>query len=220
MSITRHRFGIAAGAGFDSRAGAFQGLDAPRGRTSKGWKFAAALALSFAGIAAAETNAPAPTARRAALCIGVRDPAATGTADRGPADAVRLGEAFRAAGFDPTLVLAGADARRDAVLSALCRLRASTRTGDTVVVAYTGPVRADTDAAGDILFLSPADATDARDDLPLRGAIEALAARTDADLAVLVIGLPAIGSRAGDAAPWRMAGTLPVALRSHSLLFS
>ncbi|MBU4460932.1 MAG: tetratricopeptide repeat protein [Verrucomicrobia bacterium] len=220
MSIPHHASGCAPGESSGRRAGAFQGLDALHGRTSKGWKFAAALALSFAGIAAAETNAPAPTSRRAALCIGVRDPAAADAADRGPADAVRLGEAFRAAGFDPTVVLAGADARRDAVLSALCRLRASTRTGDTVVVAYTGPVRADTDAAGDVLFLGPADATDARDDLPLRGAIEALAARTGADLAVLVVGLPALGSRTGDAAPWRMAGTLPVALRSHSLLLS
>jgi tetratricopeptide (TPR) repeat protein len=220
MSIPRQASGFGSGRSSGLRAGAFQGLDTLRGRTSKGWTFAAALALSFAGIAAAETDLPPPTARRVALCIGVRDPAVPGTADRGPADAVRLGDAFRAAGFDPTVVLAGADARRDAVLSALCRLRASTRTGDTVVVAYTGPVRADTDAAGDILFLRPADAVDARDDLPLRGAIEALAARTGADLAVLVTGLPAIGSRAGDAAPWRMAGTVPVALRSHTLLLS
>lgn len=217
MSISRHRFGFAAGAGFYSWTGTFQGLDALRGRTSKAWTVAAALALAFAGVAAAETNAPPPTARRAALCIGVPHPAA---ADRGPADAVRLGEAFRAAGFDPTVVLAGADARRDAILSAVCRLRASARTGDTVVVAYTGPVRSEPEAAGDVLFLRPADAVDGHDDLPLRGGIEALAARTGADLAVLVAGLPSIGSRAGNADPWRMAGAIPVALRSHVLLLA
>lgn len=220
MSISRHRFGFAAGAGFDSWAGTFQGLDAPRGRTSKAWTFAAALALAFAGIAPAAPDAPPLPARRAALCIGVRDSTAADAADRGPADAVRLGEAFRAAGFDPVVVLGGDEARRGAILSALCRLRASTRTGDTIVVAYTGPVRADTEAAGDRLFLRPADGVHIRDDLELRGGIEALAARTGADLAVLVTGLPAVGSRTGGDAPWRMAGAVPVALRSHTLLLS
>jgi tetratricopeptide (TPR) repeat protein len=203
---------------FDVLPARFQSLEYAARRASRVWTLAAAFAFA-AGMApavAADTNAPAP--RCTALCIGVADPLAEG-ADRGAADAARLGEAFRAAGFSPVTVLSGDRAGRDAILAALFRLRAGLRAGDLALVAYTGPVRVERDDASDIFHLRTAG--DAEDDaLSVPDVLVPLAARAEADLALIVTGLPRLGARAGGTGPWRAAGSPPAALRSYAFLAS
>ncbi len=203
---------------FDVLLPRFQPLDEASCRASKVCRIAAALllAIGLRPAAAAGTNAPAT--RCAALCIGVADPLAQ-DADRGAADAARLGEALRQAGAAPVTVLTNAAAGREAVVAALFRLRAGLGSGDLAIVTYTGPVRVSSDGHRDVVRLMPAGAAE-EDALSVPDFVVPLLARSDADLAVLVTGLPGLGRRSTVAGPWRDATGSRGPLRSCTLLLS
>lgn len=165
---------------------------------------------------AAETSAPSP--RCAALCIGVAAPAEEG-ADRGAADAALLAEALRRAGAAPVTVLTNAAAGRDALVAALFRLRAGLRAGDLAIVAFSGPVSVSSDDTRDVFHLLPAGGSDG-DALSVPDLVVPLLARADADLAVLVTGLPGLGRRTTTAGPWRQPAGNAGPLRSCLLLAS